>query len=100
MQDARILIRCGGMHKDCDWLRFDRKINGCPRIIKCDKIVTYCSMRYLLFIASLTPELQEIIKIYEISLINFYYDSIEGASVNWPGTNLHLSAGQANGRNP
>ena len=51
MQDARIMIRCGGMRKDCDWLQFDRKINGYPRIIKCDKVVTYYSIRYLLFIA-------------------------------------------------
>ena len=59
MQDARIMIRCSGMRKDCDWLQFDRKIKGYLRTIKCDKIVTYYSMRYLLFIAFFDTRITE-----------------------------------------
>ena len=59
MQDARIMIRCGGVRKNRDWLQFDRKIKGYLRIIKCDKIVTYYSMRYLLFIAFFDTRITE-----------------------------------------
>ena len=59
MQDARIMIRCGGMRKNRDWLQFDRKIKGCLRTIKWGKVVTYYSMRYLLFIAFFDTRITE-----------------------------------------